>query len=321
MSNYPNVEVHPSGKFIGYIGLEGVKIVSTGQTELFCKLKDLRSCNYRCCAFSPNGKYYAIVLSANHSFELHLSRVDKLTTLRDTSVDLCKLFPNFKFTRMYNEHLQCKWSPDSELIAVCSNTFCLLLLDKNLEKVTDVVEDILPEDRFPSWSGTFDFAPCSRHDLLAVGTSHGQLYVVSTESKRIVLETETFTKEAIDCIKYNPQGTQIAVSTRDMCVYLIDSYTGYISFTIDIKSQCTGIEDRLESFPAIMSLDFSTKGDYLVTGSCDGMIRLWKLFAPKISLLRLCTMALLSYTAPSDVKDLPLPHQLRDLLLSFPKYK
>lgn len=317
MANFPKIQMHPSGKYFLYISYDSIKIETTQHKEVFNKHKDLRSCNYRFCAFSPDGKYVAILLSASKHFEMIISMLDSGFTFNDNDADLTRMLPKFLNSSRRSEHVECKWSPDSQHIAVCSSINFLFILNKKLEFLVDVTDSILPDQVFPNWSGTFDYDPRSCHKTLVVGTNTRQLYFINTGSQRIIVKSDTLSRSAIDSLVYHPQGHSVAVATRDFNIYLIDSIDAEIKYQLNMLFHVTVLTHNHQDLPAVIRLAFTSTGDQIASATSDGYVRVWQL-PPNISLFELCKQAILSEVPHTLLHKLPLPSQIVSKLLSMP---
>ncbi|KAL4235678.1 hypothetical protein ACF0H5_004073 [Mactra antiquata] len=316
MSNLPKIQMHPSGEYIGFIHPESIKIETIMHEDRYNKYKDLRSCNYRYCTFAPNGKYMAVILSASRQIELLVSMVHRGFSAYDKSVNLSKLIPGFTI-KYYNEHIECKWSPDSGFIAVCSSIFMLFVMDKNLNLILDVTQDVLPENTFPSWSSTFDFDPCCFHEYLVVGSNTRCLYFVNITSKEIVQKTETISSSSIDCVQFVPNGSYVCVATRDFVLHMIDASDMTILYKIDMTVLSPNLTPKFSDIPNVVRLSFSNTGEQIATSTTDGKIRVYQL-TRDISLFNLCKWEILSLFPQSDIQKLPLPREIISKLLSLP---
>lgn len=315
-ANYPKIQMHPSGKYFLYISRECITIETTAHVEVFNKHKDLRNCNYRFCSFAPNGKYLAILLSSSRHFEMIISMLNTGFTFNDIDVDLTRMIPEFR-CNTYSEHIECKWTPDSEFIVVCSSTNHMFVLNRKLEFVVDITESILLEEVFPSWSGTFDFDPRSCHQVMAVGTNNRCLYFINIDDKRVLAKTDTLSKDAIDCVLYHPHGNTVAVATRDFSIYIIDSLEAQVKFQIDMKFHIVNLTHYHNNFPAVIRLSYSSTGEQIASATCDGFVRVWQL-PGTISLFKLCRQTILKHVVFKELHKLPLPSQIVTKLLSLP---
>ncbi|XP_045160198.1 WD repeat and SOCS box-containing protein 1-like isoform X2 [Mercenaria mercenaria] len=319
MANLPKVHMHPSGSYIGYIAPESIKIETIKHEEVFNKHKDLRMCNYRFIAFAPNGKLMAVLLSCSRQFELMTCMVDKGFAFHDRAVDLSKMMKDFRLVR-YNEHVECKWSADSEYIAVCSSNQFMFVLDKSLQLVVNIVTEILPDEVFPSWASTFDFNPCSCHELLAVGMNDRCVYFLNLESKEIVEQTEALSSDAIDCLQYHPFGRYVAVATRNFNIYLVDPCDGNILHHFDMHAESPNLRQRVFSVPNFIRFSFSTTGEQLATTTSDGKVRVYQM-PVYMTLFDLCKWAIFTQVPSTKLNELPLPNQIVSKLLAFPVMK
>lgn len=319
MSNLPKLHMHPSGNYIGYIAPESIKIETIKHEEVFNKHKDLRMCNYKFIAFSPNGKYMAVLLSCARQFEIVVCMVDKGFTFHDKAVDLSKMFPGFR-GHHYNEHLECKWSPDSDYIAVCSSVHFMFVLNKDLELCVNIVTDILQDEVFPSWASTFDFNPQSCHELLAVGGNDRSIYFLNLKTREIMEKTDEICSDALDCLQYHPFGKYVAVASRNFSIFLIEPSDGAVLYHLDMRIDQPDLSQRYASIPNFIRLSFSTTGEQLVTATSDGKIRVYQMPA-YLSLFDLCKWTILSQVPYTKIGELPLPKRLISKLLALPVMK
>ena len=314
--------MHPSGEYIGYVGVGNVTVETVLHEPVYEKNKDLRNCTYKYIAFSPNGKYAAILLSASRRFELLISRLDRGFANLDKSIDFSHLYKGFKGSTAYNEHLECKWSPDSSHIAVCTSIGYLVVLDKSLQPVVNVFEDILTNNKSPSCAGAFDYDPRSCREVLVFGTNERQFCIVNTESKELLYESEIRSTNAIDFVQYSPRGDMIAMSIRYWSVQIIETNSFETVFELDLYKNeaitATHISGTYIPFPAIMRLSFSSTGEQIVTSSCDGYVRVWQLPRIVLSLKELCRLAILSCMPMSSIKNLGLPRKIVEDLVAMP---
>lgn len=319
MANLPKLHMHPSGDYIGYISPDSIKIETIEHIDVFNKYKDLRMCNYRFIAFAPNGKLMAVLMSCSKQLELLVAMIDKGFAFHDRVVDLSKLLPGFRILH-YNEHVECKWSPDSQFIAVCSSINFMFILNKDLQLVLNIVSDVLPDEVFPSWASTFDFNPCSCHELLSVGTNDRSVYFLNIESKEILQQTDVLTRDAIDCLQYHPFGKYVVMGTRNFSIFLLDPCDGDVLHHFDMHSECPNLKQMVYSVPNLIRLSFSTSGNQLATSSSDGKIRVYQM-PLYLSLFDLCKWAIFSQVPCTKLKDLPLPSQIVTRLLAYPSMK
>jgi WD40 repeat protein len=319
MANLPKLQMHPSGNYIGYISPESIKLETVEHKDVFNKYKDLRMCNYRFISFAPNGRLMAVLMSCSKQYELLVSMIDKGFAFNDRVVDLSKLLPGFRIFH-YNEHVECKWSPDSELIAVCSSINFMFILNKDLQLVLNIVADVLPDEVFPSWASTFDFNPCSCHELLAVGTNDRCVYFLNLESKVIVEQTDALSRDAIDCLQYHPFGKYVVIATRNFSLFLLDPCDGTILRNFDMHSETPNLKQIMYSVPNLIRLSFSTTGNQLATSASDGRIRVYQM-PQYISLFDLCKWAIFSWVPSTKLNELPLPSQIVSKLLAYPSMK
>ncbi|XP_052776738.1 uncharacterized protein LOC128214357 [Mya arenaria] len=316
MANFPKLQMHPSGHYFSYIGPESVMIETTDHEPVYSRCKDLRMCNHKFCAFSPNGKYIAIIQTHSRHIELVLSRLDKGSTAYDTGVTLSALLKDFR-SQAYNEHIECKWSPDSEYILICSNIDFMFVLNKQLELVVNITRDILPDDAFPSWAGSFDYDPRYLHDMAAVGCKNRCVYFVNIGLKEVIRKSATLGQDSIDCLTYHPQGLAIAVACRDFNIFILDSENAELVFQIDMKFTLQELTHKFASFPSVMRVEYNTVGEQLAVSTSDGRVRMWQL-PVQISLFDQCKWTILAHVPAASVEKLPLPRQIVLKLLNFP---
>ena len=275
---------------------------------LYSRQKDLRMCNHKFCAISPDGKCLAILQADSKRFEIVLSRLDHGSTSLDIDLPLSQLLRGFYGPR-YNEHLECKWSPDGEHITVCSSINFMFILTKKLNFVVNVTEEILPAEAYPSWSGTFDYDPRYTQDIIAVGCKNRIVYFINVSSKEVMHQTDILGKDSIDSVVYHPRGTSLAVGCRDFNIFILDSESADIVFQIDMKFTVPELVSNDPQSPSTMNMSYNTVGEQLAVSTCDGKVRVWQL-PVKIQLFDLCRRAILSAVPGNKLNELPLPKQI-----------
>ncbi|KAL3869887.1 hypothetical protein ACJMK2_042514 [Sinanodonta woodiana] len=316
-SSLPKVQPHPDGQYIGYLGNGEVRIDTIDYVNVYKRAKDLNNANFRFCAFSPDGRYMAVVCRSSMSFELHISNTQLGFNSLEHVVSLRKMCKDFKGTVAYNEMVECKWTTDSKYILVSSSMGHILVIScPELELVCSVFDDIIPGNAL-SQVGAFDCNPRSCHEVLAFGSDDYKVFLVNITSKKVLYESRSFGVDPIDCVQFTPLGHSVAIALRSYKILLFDAHEGNTLFQIEMKDICSSIKTPPPGYPGVLRLSFSSTGQEMAVSTCDGVVRIWQL-PMEINLQNLCKLALLSLVPAIKLQALPLPQRLISQLLSIP---
>ena len=114
---------------------------------------------------------------------------------------------------------------------------------------------------------------------------------------------------------YSPDGKTLAVGYHNFDICILDRDELDIIHKIPMSEMCKEQYQRVYAYyPAVTSLSFSQNGEHLVSTSCDGRLRLWRI--PKLfSLQELARDAFLTSIPIRQVKKLKLPKKIKNFLL------
>ncbi|KAL5017522.1 hypothetical protein ScPMuIL_007111 [Solemya velum] len=315
-SVYPKVQPHPDGQQFAFIG-DGEVVVKCDDEELRNNYRVPRDLNFslcKYCAISPSGHYLSVLSRVHGSYEIQVYSMDcKLSVIGTT---MChRICPEFVATPKYNEHVECMWSPDSKYLAVGSSLAVLFIMDCcQFTNICNVFADVI-DDCTLSTVHAFDFNPLYGHHILSVGGTDSNIYTIDVIEGKIIQKTESHSKSMIDCIKYSPDGTTVAVAMGDFSIKLFDMHDCSPMFSIVVKDVCsTTRQPTAGAYPASIHLCFTKSGEELAVSSSDGYIRIWQL-PRKLNLQYLCKMNILTLMPVNSLKKINLPKQLIHFLL------
>lgn len=274
---------------------------------------------YRSFALSPNGRQMCILArNGKIDYELVIYGVN-VYSHPDCTIQCSKINKVFRGIPTRTDLVDCKWSHDSRKVAVSISTGCVMIIDiSSKDIVCNIFQDILDDCDLSNVSA-FDFDPRSCCQIMAVGTSDGYLCIVNIEDKDIICKSDCYKQDSIDIVIYTPEGNILVVALHSFSLHLYNSYTCDLVYTINMIDSCPELDSILSSgnYPFITSMDVTRSGEQVATCCSDGNIRVWQL-PTKLNLKFICKLTILSLVLQGDIKNLPLPHALKDYLLPFP---
>ena len=295
--------------------------------------KDLTSCNFRHTAQAPNGRTMAFVNRLSKKFfELRIVSCDLGSFTDHGRASLHLLHKDFIGRGNFTDDVECKFSPDSVMIAVTSSFGILLVLKREYSKLTlynDPVPCLLRRNGISGASlsnaRSADFDPRAKHGLLAVGCAGPVVYICNIDEDAIIGTIEISSEDynihvAIDCLRYSPRGCALVVATSDAQIRLYQPDLCELIYTLDGTNCGAGISmvrDINGCYPTYIRMSFTQMGDMMAVTTTDGFVRVWQL-QPDISLQHLTRMTILQHARTCDLIRLPLPEKLILYLLQWP---
>ncbi|XP_074658362.1 uncharacterized protein LOC141911268 isoform X3 [Tubulanus polymorphus] len=334
----PRIRPHPNGKYVCFV--DGCKIyVQDIETGAFNERERLKfDTSYyisaHCCgAVSPNGAYLAFIARFGDEFELSVIETRAFRVVgRVRYSDIGR-----------DEYVggECKWSPDSQFIAIAMSNGDISLVDcrdkKRPEPFLNVVDDFEKFGSRISNPRAFDFDPKSAHSVLAFATrgNASKLHVYDVDEKAVVRSTVLTTNEheaddeddfflfyGRNCpLRYSRSGDVIAV-TLGLRIQILNANDLRVIYILDGIAQDNGGYVRqlaTGKYPFTIHVSFSRFDEYLAVSSTDGFIRVWQLDAD-LNLQDLCRKVILASTYCDRVKFLPIPDRLKFYLLQIPDW-
>lgn len=308
---YPKVQPHPIGEMVCYCGTGQVVVMASDGNPMFQRSRDLSNAVHVFCAIAKNGISFACLKRAMGSFFLETHHLDN-TMLGVDSKRCHTVCPGFTPSRTITDSVQCKFSPDSSHITVSSSTGFLFTVKKfKLEKVSIQCPDMMESPL--SSAGAFDYSPQFPFQIISFATTQKNVHVINIETNEELLSCQT--EEIVDCLLYSPDGSLLAMAFNNFDIEIYESQSLTVLHAIPMSSYCQEHVPRLHTnFPAVLSVSFSQNGEHLVSNSCDGHLRLWRI--PRLfTLQELSRDAILSRLPLRKSKQLQLPTKLKDFLL------
>ncbi|XP_074646566.1 uncharacterized protein LOC141902643 [Tubulanus polymorphus] len=334
----PRIHPHPNGEYVCYVGRQKICVQDLETGAVVDRERNLSYESLRSCDVSPNGAYLAFISRAGVQFELVVVEKRSVAFRVVSRVRCREINRAFEGTRSYTELVECKWSPDSQFIAIAISTGYLSVVDcrneERLESYLNVVDEFKNVDRLAN-TLTFDFDPKSAHSILAFATRGvaNELHICNSDKKAVVRSTSLSTDGEgsdgdradgdgeIGCLRYSRRGDVIAAA-NGVRIRILNSENLRVIYILDGAAQdYGGYARRLPSwkYPSILQLSFSRFDEYLAVSSMDGFIRVWQLDAD-LNLQNLCRKVILASTCCDRVKFLPIPDRLKLYLLQIPDW-
>ncbi|XP_041360028.1 uncharacterized protein LOC121376265 [Gigantopelta aegis] len=316
--SYPKVQPHPRGDLVGYIQSGDAHILNLDNETVYSQPKDLMTGPYRFMAIAPNGIHLAMICRGQGFYYLKVAQMDVFFR-KVQQVSCHKLCPGFVACRTFTDHVECRWSPDSQYLGVSSSLGRMFVVNasSSFSDVTVVCRDLI-EDEISN-AGCFAFDPRFDHQVVAVGGRCSyQVHIVDVETQSVLFcipgESE---EDPVDCVEYTSSGSLLAVAFHDLVIRIYSTTDGSEIHTVDMKDSCRDLAARLPSlqFPAVQRLSFSLSGTLLTTSMCDGFVSVWNI-PTNFSLRYFCKLKILTMLPVRCIKKLNLPTTVKNFLLS-----
>ena len=332
-TSLPYVQAHPTSQHICHIGTGTVMLTNLTNRRVLEKQRGMHNQNYQFFNISKCGMYIATIARASMVFELSVIHQEGLSFSEHDTITCHTVCPTLLGGPLYTERVECRFSPDSELIAVGSNMGHLFVVKKWRLQTFSI---LAPQTTFPygdnvsvdlSNERSFDFSPtveCGHH-ILAFATQDQMVYIMDMESNELVhcieIPINQFQASTIQSVKYSTRGDMIAVAPSTGHVYVMCTLSGDLLLNLDGSEVCTDAamtyNNHLQKMPSTLHMSFSQSNDLLAVSSTDGIIRVWQLPC-HIQLLQLCRMAILKIVNMRELRKLPLPNKLINYLFAWP---
>ncbi|XP_071953887.1 uncharacterized protein [Antedon mediterranea] len=319
----PHCSVSPGGTQVSFFTDTDI-ISSNIQQGSVIKAKEMFCSTFFFSAFSADSNFVAVLgrsrLHLNFAIVLVILRASDMLVMYQKSVR--ELFSKFKLQKnsTNQDRLECKFSPDSQFVAVSTTGGQLFIVKRDLSNLECVLVDGKNEKL--TNERCYDFDPQYPHEVLAVCVNSDEVYVKNIDSGSQIYCSklpENVTKAT--CLKYNMEGDSFAVGCQDGVIVMISSSSGNILYLLDSKTQATAFAMtpcKLSMYPEIIRISFSHSDDVLAVSSTEGAVRLWQL-PPKINLVHMCRLVILKHIPASTINCLPLPTRIKDLIVCCPR--
>ncbi|XP_074646318.1 uncharacterized protein LOC141902476 isoform X2 [Tubulanus polymorphus] len=334
----PRIHPHPNGKYVCFISDYSEICVLDLESGAFNKRESELDGYYGLgpCAVSPNGAYLVFLRVERVQFELMVVEKRSLPFQVVGRMRCRDINRGLGHKRACDKQVECKWSPDSQFIAIAISTGYLSVVDcrnkECLEPYYNVIDDF---DKFGHVRNVraFDFDPKSAHSILAFATRGDvrKLHVCDLDEKAIVRSTELTADDEDDIeliqfrlnvfLRYSHSGDLIAVALG-VRIQILTASDLRVIYILDGLEQDNGGYVRLRwsgKYPSVLQFSFSRFDEYLAVSSMDGFIRVWQLDAD-LNLQNLCRKVILASTCCDQVKFLPIPDRLKLYLLQIPDW-
>ncbi|XP_064610018.1 uncharacterized protein LOC135473975 [Liolophura sinensis] len=313
----PKIQLHPDGKYLGFVGRGCVRVVDTYNNDRYIKDDAIRPVSYKYCTFSPDGVYLAVLYRIQCHFELEISRLD-IRLLRVNTTVCHNVCPSFTGTRSYTEQVECHFSPDSSLIALSHSEGILFTVNKRDLSLHSQLFPGVDSGVSLSNERSYDFDPTSGHSFIAAGGNNGHIFLIDIDTCKVLHEEDLhIDAETVDCVKYSPNGDCLAIAISDFTIRLFCPYSRQVTMTLGGETKCPGIQVQACSgrLPVVIRMSFDRSGEHLAISSTDGQVRIWQL-PIKMDLRYLCKLKIQQCCIVTNIKMLPLPNSVINYLLS-----
>ncbi|CAL1538757.1 unnamed protein product [Lymnaea stagnalis] len=310
-SVWPKVNPHPIGQLVAYCGTGETVIMSDKGDPVYSRSRDLTNAVHIYCATANNGVSFACIKRGIGVFFLEYHNIDTSILVHD-SIRCHQICQDFVPSKIGNDSVACKFSPNSKQLSVSISTGVLFVVTRSkLEKVCIICPDML--DGSLSSAESFDYDPRFASKVLTVATTDGFIQTVDIETGTILRSVEA--EDACDCLTYSPDGLFIAAGFHDFDIVIYDRDLTTLH-TFPMSTICQDQLQRVQPhYPTVLHLSFSQNGEHLASTSCDGHLRIWRI--PKIlTLQEMCRDKILACLPVRKVKYLNgIPEKMKNFLL------
>lgn len=292
------------------------------------KNKDMRNNNFRYTTISPNGIFIGAMARISTDYELAIIVIDSTFLLTMERYECRLICPGFRGTRSYTEEVECKFSPDSKLVAISSSMGLLFVVNRGkfgkhnivIGKTGTGLFDV--NDTRLSTVRAFDFDPRYFQRILTFASANNVIYICDILANEVETQIDMGIEEVV-CLQYCPHATSaLAVATAEAQIHLFNPDTRDKLYTLD--GQMQGSEASMRAingvFPTIIRMSFSREGQHMAVSSTDGIIRVWQI-RTDLSLQNLCRNAILKCVPCNEIQRLSLPAKIILYLLQWPSYE
>ncbi|XP_038069179.1 uncharacterized protein LOC119738377 isoform X2 [Patiria miniata] len=323
----PHCQMTPDGSFVCYLESNGIIMRNINDVKQFYKREVFfRYGIYHFCAMSPDEMFIATITKQRHCFQLYVFSIQYFYSYKEANCH--DIFPEFQGDqqgRANTEQLECRFSPDSQMIAVSSSSGELFVARKcGLTLYRAALPGVCGQLSGLSNPRTFDFDPRFGHQVLAACRNDRTLVVCNLERRTHVWKARLRSSfGSPDSLKYNQEGNTLAVACSEAKIGLFDSRNGDTLLVLDGADQCVHFSMKRQPatglYPTVLRLSFTHNASHLAAASMDGFVRIWRLQQAS-SLQSLCRIKILRHVPLNKVGKLPLPQKLRDYILCSPMW-
>lgn len=223
----------PDGGLLGTVNFVDFRIYQTSDFSIV----QSGSKDYRCNAFSPDGKYIAV----GGNFNIEIRDLSTGSIVRTFPTGLSQLTA-IRFSRDGKQLLA---AAANRLYAWNTETWTLQELTENSDTVQSV-----------------SFSRDGK--TVAFGSWNGPVRLRNVVDKALIRNIDDGTSWRLDSVRFSPASDLLAVGRGDSVIRLYDSGTG-------------GLIRKLTGHTSVVSsLSFSTNGQTLASGSWDNTVRIWR---------------------------------------------
>ncbi|KAG0210252.1 hypothetical protein BGX31_001951 [Mortierella sp. GBA43] len=287
-----------SGTSYGYTGRirtiqcspGGDVIITSGDKDDTIRLWDAETGSHCQTLRGHTGSVDGVAIASISNFIASCSSDDRTLRMWDVEKGVCDTYG-----LSYYWDIAIAITPQGSLIA-CTSKGCLW--NVGTRKPLATLEDC--GDHVPKF---FTFSPCFQ--LIAFRSRKNVLRLWYVNGDESTFEDHQCEDE-IQCIKFSPQGTQIAVGISTMDHVTGTAITFNVVRLLDVKSgtsehTMTGHSDR------ISCIAYSVKGDLVASGSDDKTVRVWDVASGQCRVVIPCCSGKISgicWRATSDTNNL-----------------
>ncbi|XP_071799628.1 uncharacterized protein [Asterias amurensis] len=322
----PHCQMTPDGDFVCYIESNGIIMRNINDVQRYYRREAFfRYGIYHFCSMSPDELFIATITRQRHCFQLYVFSTQYFYSYKESNCH--EIFPQFLSDKpgLAHEHIECRFSPDSQFIAVSSSFGQLFVARKcGLTLYRGVLPGVCGDTASLANARMFDFDPRFGHEVMAVCCLDHVLKVCNLETEKHIWKLCLPDSLGIpDSLKYNQDGSILAVAGSEAKIGLFHSRNGDPITTLDGADQCIHFSMKRQQasgcYPTVLRLSFTHNASHLAAASTDGFVRIWRL-PQTLNLQSLCRLKILRHVPLNKVAKLPLPQKLRDYILCSPMW-